>query len=248
MSRYFIVLDYNGQPFYGWQIQPNQPTVQGAIEKALSILLNENIEVTGAGRTDTGVNARNYVAHFDAQRNDLHLDKNIIYKLNCIVPYEISFQRIALVHDDAHARFDAIRRTYRYYINLKKDPFNFKLTHKFPYVPDIDQMNLAASRLKDYDDFASFSKLGSEVKNHRCEIQEAYWEQFNDQIIFTISADRFLRNMVRAIVGTILEVGQGKISIDDFCNIIESKDRGLAGTSAPAQALFLESVTYPYLF
>jgi tRNA pseudouridine38-40 synthase len=248
MSRYFIVLDYNGQPFYGWQVQPNQPTVQGTIEKALKTLLNETIEVTGAGRTDTGVNARNYVAHFDSNRNDLHLDQNFVYKLNCIVPYEINFQRIALVHHDAHARFNAIKRTYRYYINLKKDPFNYKLTYKVPVLPNIDQMNVAASHLKNYRDFTSFSKLGSDVKNHLCTIYEAHWEQTTNQYIFTITADRFLRNMVRAIVGTLLDVGHGKITIDDFCKIIESHDRCLAGTSAPAQALFLESVEYPFHF
>jgi tRNA pseudouridine38-40 synthase len=248
MSRYFIVLDYNGQPFFGWQVQPGQPTVQGALEKAFSTLLGEKVEITGAGRTDTCVHARNYVAHFDTNRDGLHHDPNLVYKLNCILPFEINIQRIALVAPDAHARFDATKRTYRYYICTRKDPFLYKQTHRIGNNLDIGIMNQAAGKLLDYSDFTSFSKLGTDVKTNLCKIYYAGWEQSGNQIVFTISADRFLRNMVRAIVGTLIDVGHGKISVDQFCRIIEAQDRGMASSSAPAQGLYLELVEFPYEF
>lgn len=245
--RYFLVLDYNGASFFGWQRQPNQDTVQERIENALSTLLREKIEITGAGRTDTGVHARNYVAHFDSNVDGLHVDADFLYKLNCILPFDINIQRIAKVADDAHARFDATRRTYRYYVTSKKDVFGYQFMHRAKNL-NVALMNQASAKLFDYDDFTSFSKLNTDVKNNICTIYEANWTENGENLVFTITANRFLRNMVRAIVGTLLEVGYGKMSVEDFCAIIEAKDRGKAGTSAPAKALFLEKIVYPYEF
>ncbi len=245
--RYFLVLDYNGASFYGWQRQPNQDTVQERIEKALSTLLREKTEITGAGRTDTGVHARNYVAHFDSIVDDLHTDADFLYKLNCILPFDINIQRIAKVADDAHARFDAIRRTYKYYVTGKKDVFGYQFMLRAKNL-NVEMMNQASVKLLDYNDFTSFSKLNTDVKNNICTVYEAKWETVDGNLVFTITANRFLRNMVRAIVGTLLEVGYGKMSVSEFCSIIEAMDRGKAGTSAPAKALFLESIVYPYEF
>lgn len=245
--RYFLVLDYNGASFFGWQRQPNQDTVQERIEKALSTLLRENIEITGAGRTDTGVHARNYVAHFDSNVDDLHTDADFLYKLNCILPFDINIQRIAKVADNAHARFDATRRTYKYYVTGKKDVFGYQFMHRAKNL-DVALMNQASAKLLEYDDFTSFSKLNTDVKNNICTVFEAGWAESGDSLAFTITANRFLRNMVRAIVGTLLEVGYGKMTVDEFCAVIEAKDRGKAGTSAPAKALFLEKIVYPYEF
>ena len=244
--RYFLVLDYNGANYFGWQRQPEQDTVQERIERALSTLLRTDTEITGAGRTDTGVHARNYVAHFDSDVENLHSNTDFLYKLNCILPFDINIQRIVQVKPEAHARFDAIKRTYRYYITSRKDVFRFPLTYRVRNL-NIEKMNLAAAELLKYTDFTSFSKLNTDVKNNNCTIYKALWtESTNGELVFSITANRFLRNMVRAIVGTLIEVGYGKISIDDFRQIIEAKDRGLAGTSAPAQALFLEKIEYPY--
>ena len=245
--RYFMVLDYNGTNFFGWQRQPRQDTVQERIEHALSVLLKADIEITGAGRTDTGVHARNYVAHFDSDVENLHTNTNFLYKLNCILPLDINIQRIALVHPEAHARFDATQRTYKYYVTTQKDVFRYPLTHRAKNL-DITKMNAAAARLKEYSDFTSFSKLNTDVKTNNCTVFEAFWTENDGELVFTISANRFLRNMVRAIVGTLFEVGYGKMTVEDFCCIIEAKDRSRAGTSAPAKALFLESVEYPYNF
>ena len=244
---YFLVLDYNGSPFCGWQRQPGQDSVQERIERALSTLLKTDTEITGAGRTDTGVHARNYVAHFDSDVENLHTDADFLYKLNCILPFDINIQRIVKVNPDAHARFDAIKRTYRYYVTTRKDVFRFPLTHRAKNL-DIEKMNLAAAELLKYTDFTSFSKLNTDVKTNNCTIYKAFWAESADSELFTITANRFLRNMVRAIVGTLFEVGYGKITTDDFCRIIEAKDRGRAGTSAPAQALFLDKIEYPYSF
>ncbi len=243
--RYFLILDYNGAKFCGWQRQPNQDTVQERIERALSTLLRTNIEIVGAGRTDTGVHARNYVAHFDTETDNLHTNSDFLYKLNCILPFDINIQRIAQAKPDAHARFDAIRRTYKYYITTQKDVFRYTLTHRAKNL-DINKMNDAAAKLINYTDFTSFSKLNTDVKTNNCTIYEAFWTETGNGLVFTITANRFLRNMVRAIVGTLMEVGYGKISVSDFCQIIEAKDRNKAGTSAPAQALFLEKIEYPY--
>jgi len=245
--RYFLTLDYNGTNFCGWQRQPGQDTIQERIERALSTLLKTEIEIVGAGRTDTGVHARNYVAHFDTDVDNLHTNTDFLYKLNCILPLDINIQRIARVHPEAHARFDATRRTYKYYVTMRKDVFRYPLTHRAKNL-DVGKMNEAAAKLLEYTDFTSFSKLNTDVKTNNCTIFDAHWDSADGEMVFTITANRFLRNMVRAIVGTLFDVGYGKISTADFCRIIEAKDRGKAGTSAPAQALFLEKIEYPYEF
>jgi len=246
MPRYFIKLDYNGSAFHGWQIQPNAITVQEWVNKALSNLLKENINVVGCGRTDTGVHARNFYAHFDSQKQDLQSDFNFIFKLNRFLPKEILIHKIIHLHSEAHSRFDARARTYKYYISKQKSPFfhMYRMAHYGEL--DIDKMNDAALRLFDYTDFTSFSKVDTDVKTNNCKIMEANWAEEADQLVFTIKADRFLRNMVRAIVGTLLDVGKHKISVNEFCAIIEAKDRRKAGSSAAAHALFLEYVSYPY--
>lgn len=245
--RYFIVLDYNGTNFCGWQRQPGQDTIQERIERAMSTLLKTEIEIVGAGRTDTGVHARNYVAHFDSDTDNLHTDTDFLYRLNCILPFDICIQRIARVHPDAHARFDATRRTYKYYVTTRKDVFGYQFAERVRNL-NIDAMNAAAAKLLKYTDFTSFSKLNTDVKTNNCTIYDAHWDSADGEMAFTITANRFLRNMVRAIVGTLFEVGYGKLSTDDFCRIIEAKDRSRAGTSAPAKALFLEKIEYPYNF
>ena len=245
--RYFVELAYNGTPFFGWQYQPNEITVQEVLEDAFSLLLKNKIELTGCGRTDTGVHAKQYFAHFDFSNS---LSKNycdkLIYKLNSILPNEIVIHRIFQVEDDLHARFSALDRTYKYYVAISKDPFHFPFTYRVYEKLDMDMMNLAAKYLIGTQDFTSFSKLHTNVNNNFCEIKAAYWEQQNEQLVFTITANRFLRNMVRAIVGTLLFVGKGKISVADFQNIIQLKDRGKAKVSVPAHALFLEEVHYNF--
>ncbi|HAM97655.1 MAG TPA: tRNA pseudouridine(38-40) synthase TruA [Marinilabiliales bacterium] len=246
MYRYFVILDYNGSAFHGWQYQPNATSVQEVVEKAFSTLLKESTAITGCGRTDTGVHAINYVAHFDSSHSGLQGNVNLIYKLNRFLPREIALRSIKFMHPEAHSRFDATSRTYRYYISRKKDPFYHAMRLNFLGALDISLMNRAAQELFNYTDFTSFSKVDTDVKTNNCKIMEAYWTETGDQLVFTIKADRFLRNMVRAIVGTLFEVGLGKISMEEFCQIIEAKDRCQAGHSMLANALFLEKVEYPY--
>lgn len=251
--RYFMRLAFNGTPFFGWQIQPKNISVQEVIENALTLLLQqpsddgqrERIAITGCGRTDTGVHARDFVAHFDFSE-ELNEEQRLklVNKLNSFLPKEIVIYAIEPVADDAHARFDAIDRTYRYYVNIRKDAFNFPYTHRIFEKLDMDKMNEAAQLLLKNEDFTSFSKVHTQVNNMRCHVTHAQWEQCDGQLVFTITANRFLRNMVRAIVGTLLLVGKGKISVQDFQDIIEQKDRCKAGDSAPAHALFLEKVRY----
>lgn len=251
--RYFMRLAFNGTPFFGWQIQPKNISVQEVIENALTLLLQqpsddgqrERIAITGCGRTDTGVHARDFVAHFDFSE-ELNEEQRLklVNKLNSFLPKEIVIYAIEPVADDAHARFDAIDRTYRYYVNIRKDAFNFPYAHRVFEKLDVDKMNEAASLLLKNEDFTSFSKVHTQVNNMRCHVTHAQWEQCDGQLIFTITANRFLRNMVRAIVGTLLLVGKGKITVQDFQDIIEQKDRCKAGDSAPAHALFLEKVRY----
>jgi tRNA pseudouridine38-40 synthase len=243
MKRYFIYLAYNGKNYCGWQIQPNAVTVQQTIEESLSTLLRSTIPITGAGRTDTGVHARLMVAHFDW---DDELDLPLLTdKVNRILPQDIVIYKIVPVKPDAHARFDAISRTYKYYITDKKNPFKYEQIYRINYPLNDDLMNQAAQILFEYTDFTSFSKLHTNVKTNNCKIMKAEWKKEGDLYVFTIQADRFLRNMVRAIVGTLIEVGKDKISLDDFRKVIESKDRGKAGTSVPGNALFLENIEYP---
>ena len=251
--RYFIYLSYDGARYHGWQIQPNGISVQEVLGKALSTLLREPIEVTGAGRTDAGVNASLMVAHFDTTQET---DEQLAYRLNKFLPQDIAIHKIVPVKDDAHARFSATSRTYIYNIVTAKTPFE-PYAYRFPQPLDFDQMNEAAKTLFDYTDFTSFSKLHTDVKTNNCRIMHAQWTQVNSQRStlnpqlstskwqFTITADRFLRNMVRAIVGTLLDVGRGVLTIQQFREIIERKDRCSAGTSVPGNALFLADITYP---
>lgn len=244
VKRYFIYLGYNGKKYCGWQVQPNGPTVQAWVEHALTTLLRQPTFVVGAGRTDAGVHARSMVAHFDAP--DTLADQALFTeKLNRLLPKDIAVYRIVPVRPDAHARFDAISRTYKYYVTARKDPFNYESVYKLSGKLDFEAMNAACRVLFDYIDFTSFSKLHTDVKTNNCRIYQAVWEPEGDLWVFTIRADRFLRNMVRAIVGTLFEVGRGKLSLTEFRQVIEAKDRGRAGTSAPGHALYLSDVAYP---
>lgn len=244
MKRYFIYLAYNGKNYCGWQNQPNGIAVQQRLEEALGILLRTPVAVTGAGRTDAGVHAASMVAHFDAESLPFDLNQ-LTDKLNRILPQDIVVYKTVPVRNDAHARFDARARTYKYYLSTQKDPFRHELQYKVHGELDLDAMNRAAERLFDYTDFTSFSKLHTDVKTNNCRIMQARWERVEAGYVFTIQADRFLRNMVRAIVGTLLDVGRGKLSIEEFCRVIESRDRGKAGSSVPGHALFLVAVDYP---
>lgn len=244
LNRYFLQLSYKGTNYHGWQIQPNAISVQEVLEKTLSTVLRETVEVVGAGRTDTGVHASFFVLHFDLN-NELNNLKNLVYKLNSLLPTDIAIQKIWQVENNLHARFSAVSRTYKYYISTKKNPFKTDTSFKYLLPLEVDKMNEAARILAEYEDFTSFSRLHTDVKTNNCKILWAEWEVLNTQLIFTIKADRFLRNMVRAIVGTLLEVGKGKLSLSDFRKIIEAKDRAAAGASAPAKGLFLVEVEYP---
>lgn len=244
MNRYFIYLGYNGKEYCGWQIQPNGMTVQQRLEESLSTILRSKIAVVGAGRTDAGVHARRMVAHFEMEQ-PLTDHSFLTDKLNRILPPDIAVYKIVPVVPDAHARFDAVSRTYRYYLTLHKNPFNFNQVYRYHSPLDFERMNEACKVLFEYTDFTSFSKLHTDVKTNNCRIMYARWHQEGDVWVFTIQADRFLRNMVRAVVGTLLEVGRGKLSIDGLRKVIEKKDRCSAGISMPGHALFLEDVAYP---
>lgn len=243
--RYFIQLSYDGTLYHGWQRQPNGITVQSKLEEVLTTILREPIITTGAGRTDTGVHARYFIAHFDSTHADLKSDSNYIHRFNQLLPKDIAVQNIFPVKKDTHARYSAISRTYKYYIVSEKDPFNNKYSFYYKPFLDIEAMNLGSEILKEYHDFTSFSKLHTNVKTNNCTIHEAYWTRNSNTLIFTITADRFLRNMVRAIVGTLIELGKGKISSDNLRLIISNKNRNTAGTSVPAAGLFLEHIDYP---
>ena len=244
MQRYFIQLSYDGTAYHGWQIQPNGISIQETVEKALSVVARQTVAVTGAGRTDSGVHASFYVAHFEVEKENLDNDK-IIHNLNCLLPADIAIQNIYKVHSEAHARFDATSRTYKYYIVKAKDPFQRFYAAREAKVPDLARMNEAARKLFNYEDYTSFSKLGTDVKTNNCKVDHAEWIDEGNRYVFTIRADRFLRNMVRAIVGTLLEVGFGKLTLDQFCKVIEAKDRNAAGASVPAKGLFLIDIGYP---
>lgn len=241
--RYFMELGYNGAPFFGWQVQPEKETVQGCIENALSLLLREEVAVTGCGRTDTGVNARQFFAHFETEQQ-IDLQK-LTDKLNSFLPKEIAIYRIFPVKDGMHARFSATSRTYKYYVAVTKNPFRFHYSYRIFQKLDVSKMNEAAAILLETSDFTSFSKLHTQVNNNLCQVTEAHWAMENGLLVFTVTADRFLRNMVRALVGTLLQVGKGKITVEEFRDIIARKDRCAAGDSVPAHALFLEKVCYP---
>jgi tRNA pseudouridine38-40 synthase len=242
MKRYFIYLAYNGKNYCGWQKQPNGITVQEQIEKSLSTLLRIPVSVTGAGRTDSGVHAKMMVAHVDVEQV---LDCLLLEdKLNRILPLDIAVCRIVPVKPDAHARFSTPSRTYKYYVTNRKNPLRREQL-RVDYPLNYNQMNEAAKILFKYTDFTSFSKFHTQVKTNNCKIMDARWEREDDCWVFTIRADRFLRNMVRAIVGTLIETGKGRLSLAEFQSIIESKDRRNAGTSVTGNALFLTDIEYP---
>ena len=247
MHRYFVKLSYKGTHFHGWQIQPNALTVQEVLQKAFSLLLKEDIAITGAGRTDAGVHAVNYTAHFETSEPVNNIP-DLIYKLNSFLSSDIAIHEIFPVKEDVHARFSALSRTYEYRIHQKKNPF-LRETSLYVYEKlDFTAMNSVAKILFEYNDFTSFSKLHTDTKTNLCKIIRAEWIDRNEQKVFIIEADRFLRNMVRAITGTLLDVGRGKINENDFRKIIESKNRSSAGASAPAHALFLTEIKYPEFY
>jgi tRNA pseudouridine38-40 synthase len=244
-NRYFIRLSFKGTHYHGWQIQANATTVQGILKRDLSIVLGEKIEVTGAGRTDTGVHAKVFYAHFDSEKDNLHQDINLVFRINGKLPKDMAVHKILKVKDDAHARYDAISRTYEYHITRVKNPFLTDLAYYIYGELDFEAMKSATALLLDVSDFTSFSKVDTDVKTNICKVSRADWEIGNEKILFTITADRFLRDMVRAIVGTVLDIGFGKIKPGDLTVIIDKKDRSAAGASVPAKGLFLVDVQYP---
>lgn len=256
--RFFITFTYNGTNYCGWQRQPNGTAVQEELEKALTTILRTPIEVVGAGRTDAGVHALNMVAHFDvaddiiAKMNKsvdcrpLTVDYNrLINNLNSLLPYDIAVKKIEKVTDEAHARFDALSRKYEYHIITHKNPFLKEQACRLHFPLNIELMNEAAKVLFEYEDFTSFSKLHTDVKTNNCTIMEAYWTERGEELVFTIKANRFLRNMVRAIVGTLMEVGRERMTIDGFRQVIEAKNRCSAGHSVPACGLYFIEAEYP---
>ena len=245
MKRFFLQLAYDGTNYHGWQVQDNAHTVQAELEEKLGLLLRREIKLTGCGRTDTGVHAREFYAHFES--DGLPLEKNdLVYKLNRFLPSDIAVYNLFSVASGFHARYSAVQRTYRYYISRKKNPFNTAYSYYLNAPLDMQEMNRAAADLLMYKDFTSFSKLHTQTATNFCKIVEACWEIRQDgMLVFTISADRFLRNMVRAIVGTLLEIGMKRMDVTSFGKIIESKNRSEAGFSVPAKGLFLEKIIYP---
>jgi len=242
--RYFIRLQYHGQPFNGWQIQPNAPSVQGALTDALSHLLGREVQVVGAGRTDTGVHATYMVAHFDAI-DAISDPSHLIFRLNRYLNGPIVVDEMIPVSDEDHARFSAVERGYRYRMSRVFSPFNRDLAWTYTKPLNWDAMQRAAAYLLDVEDFSSFARTGSDVKHHRCDVRYAQWHDEGAEWVFEIRADRFLRNMVRSIVGTLVDVGAEKLTLDDFARVVEQKSRSEAGTSAPAQGLYLSRVVYP---
>ena len=242
--RFFITLSYDGTRYHGWQVQPNGPSVQEKLQWALSTILRQDIQVTGAGRTDAGVHARMMVAHFDVETMDFDL-QDLTYKLNRLLPQDIAIQKMEPVSDEMHARFSATSRTYHYYIHTVKNPFLRAYSCELHYPLNFQLMNEAAAILMTYEDFGAFCKAHADVKTTLCHITAAEWHQTSPSTwYFEITANRFLRNMVRAVVGTLIDVGRGRLSLDDFRKVIEGKRRTEAGESMPANALFLEEVKY----
>lgn len=243
--RYFLELRYSGGAYFGWQRQPDMPTVQQTLERALATLLREPVEVVGAGRTDTGVNASYYVAHLDTTQ-PVADPSQLLRKLNFMLPGDIAVDSLTLVAAGAHARFDACEREYRYFLEPHKNPFTRHASWQY-YVPlDVDRMNRAAAVLLEFDDFTSFAKLNSNNKTNRCRIMHAAWTVDGQGVLcFAIRADRFLRNMVRAIVGTLVDVGRGRYTPEEFRAIVASRDLSRSSAGAPAQGLFLSDIRYP---
>ena len=242
--RYFLSLAYNGTLYHGWQRQPNATSVQQTLEEALSTLLRQPIAIMGAGRTDTGVHAKQMVAHFDVELT-AKAEANLVHMLNRFLNENIVIYSLHRVKENAHARFDATHRTYEYHIAYQKNPFRHNTHFTLHSPPDIALMNQAAQYLLQHKDFEAFSKTHTDVKTFLCDISHAHWVATKDGAIFTITANRFLRNMVRAIVGTLLDVGSKKITPEEVNRIIASKDRGQAGFSVPACGLYLTEINYP---
>jgi len=246
-QRYFIELAYDGTNYHGWQIQQNAISVQEVLNNALATILREPVETTGCGRTDTGVHAKQLYAHFDLENSKSEiLNPKYEMSLNAILPDDIAVKRIIPVHADAHARFDAVLRSYEYHVHFEKDPFKINQSWQLRDKPDIAMMNAAARIIMEYTDFSCFSKSNTQVFTNNCKITRAEWVYADSSLVFHISADRFLRNMVRAIVGTLMQVGKKEIEPEEIRNIIESKNRSNAGTSVPACGLYLTEVKYPY--
>lgn len=247
-NRYFLEISYDGTAYHGWQIQHNAISVQEQLNKALHTYLRHDIETTGAGRTDTGVHAKQLFVHFDSDHTALKNDpRRCIHALNSLLPFDIAIHRIIPVHHDAHARFDALERAYEYHLHFKKNPFLTNRSYLLRDKPDIRKMNEAAQHLYGKQDFSCFSKSHTQVFTNICTISEAKWEESENGMIFYITADRFLRNMVRAIVGTLLEIGVNGRPISYIQEVIASKNRSQAGVSVPACGLYLTKITYPYI-
>jgi tRNA pseudouridine38-40 synthase len=244
--RYLIKLAYNGSEFHGWQIQPNATTVQESIESCLTKIFSENINLVGCGRTDTGVHASDFYAHFDGAKVKYDSAK-LVYKLNKMLPGSISIKALYPVNEDFHARFSATSRKYHYHISKHKNPFRINQVWFYNNSQELDlaKMKEAGAMLLNHDDFTSFAKLHTDAKTNICDVMEFNINETSDEIVIDIKANRFLRNMVRAIVGTIIEVGSGKLSLSDFEEIIKVKDRQAAAFSAPASGLFLSEIEYP---
>lgn len=245
MQRYFIELSFRGTSYHGWQAQPNALSVQSEVERTLNTLLHGPVKITGAGRTDTGVHARKYTAHFDTNHDLPSHRADFIYKTNAILPQDIAVKDVYPVNADAHARYSALSRTYKYFISRVKDPFHLDDSWFNPVALDLNLLNQAAAEIMKFHDFKSFAKVDSDVKSHECTIFDASWTLEDERYIFTITANRFLRNMVRAIVGTLIDIGRGKTTVDHLHRIVEGRDRCLAGFSVPAKGLILYDIVYP---
>jgi len=247
MSRYFIHMAYDGSDYCGWQVQPNELAVQQVLEHALSTLLKREIAVIGAGRTDTGVHASYFIAHFDLESSDTNLpaSKQFLFKLNRFLPPDIVIYKITAVPDDMHARFSATYRSYQYHISSIKPLYKRNYSHYVYGELDVEAINSCCKVIQETTDFTSFAKLHTNVKTNNCRVTNARWRNVDQGYLFEITADRFLRNMVRSLTGTLLDVGRGKLDIEGFKKIVEAKDRSKAGSSAPAKGLFLMDIGYP---
>lgn len=244
MPRYFIEVSYNGAAYSGFQVQKNSNTIQSEVEKALKIFFKQSYSLTGASRTDAGVHALQNYFHFDSPQPLQKEDSQFIYNLNAILPGDIVIKKIFQVTENAHCRFDALSREYKYFIYQEKNPFLEDRAYYYPYPVDIDLLNKVAKQILDNKDFTSFSKKNTQVNNFICDIMESRWKQEKDMLVYYVKANRFLRGMVKGLAGTMLKVGTHKISLEDFKNIIESKDCSRADFSVPSHALFLVSILY----
>lgn len=247
LPRYFLEIAFNGTAYKGWQRQPDAPSVQAEVERALQFALHRHkVNAIGCGRTDTGVHATQFFLHFDGP-SDAVLGDRLVYSLNSLLPDDIAVERVIAVPDDAHARFSATERGYCYRIHQRKDPFLTKLSHQLKPMLDVAVMNEACKALIGTQDFSSFQKVGTDVKTSVCDVREARWEEAPNGYVFRIKADRFLRNMVRAIVGTSMRIGKGQQPASHMAEVLAAKDRHAAERSAPACGLYLEHVVYPFL-